>query len=224
DQAEREAAKKEKPAMLMVGGEVMTVESDEGKAEELFEEILYDIDKEIFKAVRGALLFSEGKRATVINDIEQSEMLVNFISVTAAQDFKHHIRAALPELHDDIDPPALVAELAHHGMREISLTVAQNMAEKYLYEIESFLERPEEWQRERIERLKVYIHYRIMANLVPTLRSEDPTLWGNLMADKIRKRAAKAAKQRAVLVGRMVRGANEEGDEDWDEDEDEDED
>lgn len=213
-----------KPKMLMVGGEVMMVESEDDKTEEMFEEILYDIEKEITKAVRGSLLFSEGKRATVINDIEQSEMLVNFVSVMAAQDFKQHIRAALPELHEDIDPAGLVAELSHQGMREISLTVAQNIAEKYLYEIETFLERPEEWQREKIDTLKMYIHYRIMANLVPTLRSEDPTLWGNLMTEKIRKRAAKAAKQRAVLVGRMVRANNEEGDEDWDEDEDDDDD
>ncbi len=150
-------------------------------------------------------------------------MLANFVSVTAAQDFKHHIRSALPELHDDIDSPNLVAELAHQGMREISMTVSQNIAEKYLYDIESFLEKPEEWQRERIERLKLYIHYRIMANLVPTLRSQEATLWGNLMADKIKKRAAKAAKQRAVLVGRMVRSNNED-DEDWDEDDDDDDD
>lgn len=222
DESEKKDDKK--PQMLMVGGEVMMVESDEGKAEEFFEEILEEIDIEVSKAVRGALLFSEGKRATLINDIEQSEMLANFVSVTAAQDFKHHIRSALPELHDDIDPPNLIAELAHQGMREISMTVSQNIAEKYLYDIESFLEKPEEWQRERIERLKMYIHYRIMANLVPTLRSEDPTLWGNLMADKIKKRAAKAAKQRAVLVGRMVRSNNED-DEDWDdEDDDDDED
>lgn len=212
-----------KPQMLMVGGEVMMVESEDDKTEELFEEILEEIDHEVSRAVRGSLLFSESKRATLINDIEQSEMLVNFISVTAAQDFKQHIRSALPELHDDIDPAGLVAELAHQGMREISLTVAQNIAEKYLYDIESFLEKPEEWQREKIETLRMYIHYRIMANLVPTLRSEDPTLWGNLMADKIKKRAAKAAKQRAVLVGRMVR-ANNEDDEDWDEDEDDDDD
>lgn len=212
----------DKPKMIMVGGEVMSVESEAAETEQFFEEYVEEIDKEISKAVRGLLLFSESKRATLINDIEQSEMLVNFVAVTAAQDFKQHIRSALPELHDDIDPTHLVAELAHQGMREISMTVAQNMAEKYLYEIESFLEKPEEWQREKIETLKMYIHYRIMANLVPTLRAEHLTLWGNLMADKLKKRAAKAAKQRAVMVGRLVRANNENADEDWDEDEDDD--
>ncbi len=215
----------DKPKMIMVGGEVMSVESEAAETEQFFEEYVEEIDKEISKAVRGMLLFSESKRATLINDIEQSEMLVNFVAVTAAQDFKQHIRAALPELHDDIEPTNLVAELAHQGMREISMTVAQNMAEKYLYEIETFLEKPEEWQREKIETLKMYIHYRIMANLVPTLRSQDLTLWGSLMADKLKKRAAKAAKQRAVMVGRLVRANNENEDDDWDEDdEDDDED
>ncbi|PKL76936.1 MAG: hypothetical protein CVV27_07700, partial [Candidatus Melainabacteria bacterium HGW-Melainabacteria-1] len=220
---ESEKSTGEKPKMIMVGNEVMSLESESAETEQLFEEVLEEIDKEISKAVRGMLLFSEGKRATLINDIEQSEMLINFISVTAAQDFKHHVRAALPELHEDIDDSALVAELSHLGMREISLTVAQNLAEKHLYEIETFLEKPEEWQREKIETLKMYIHYRMMANLVPTLRAEDPTLWGTLMAEKIKKRAAKAAKQRAVLVGRMVRASSAEGeDEDWDEEEEDD--
>lgn len=210
---------------IIVGSDIMSVDTEEGEDKEIYEEIFVDVDKEVAKAVRGLLLFSEGRRATLINDIEQSEMLVNFISVTAALDFKQHIIANMPELHDDIEPKALLAELAHQGMREISLTVAQNMAENYLYEIESFLEKPEEWQRERIELLKMYIHYRIMANLVPTLRAENPTLWGNMIADKLKKKAMKAAKQRAVLVGRMVRSSvSSDEDEDWDEEEDEEED
>ncbi|MGV3523357.1 MAG: GAF domain-containing protein [Candidatus Sericytochromatia bacterium] len=208
---------------IIVGSEIMSVASEEAEVEDLFEEILEEIDTEITRAVRGALLFNENKRATLINDIEQSEMLINFVSVTAAQDFKQHIQTNLPEMHEDVDKHALVAELAHQGMREISLTVAQNLAEKHLYEIESFLEKPEEWQRERIERLKLYSHYRIMANLVPTLRSEQTSLWGLLIADRLKKKAQKAAKQRAVLVGRMVRAASTE-DDDWDDDEEEDED
>lgn len=220
---EKDAKKQEH---LIVGSEVISMDTDEGAAEDLYKEVLEEIEKEVTKAVRGLMLFSEGRRATLINDIEQSEMLVNFVSVTAAQDFKHHIRAALPELHEDIDPEALLAELAHQGMREISLTVAQNIAEKHLYEVEEFLEMPEEWQRERLEEVKMYIHYRVMANLVPTLRTEHPTLWGHLIADKLKKKSQKAAKQRAVLVGRMVRASasSSEEDEDWDEEDEDEED
>lgn len=222
-----EKAEEKKAQHIIVGSEVMSVDTDAGAEEADYSEIFEEIDKEISKAVRGMALFSEGKRATLINDIEQSEMLINFVSVTAAQDFKQHIKANLPlDLHDDIDQHALLADLAHQGMREISLAVAQNMAEKYLYEVETFLEQPEEWQREKIDTLKMYIHYRVMANLVPTLRSEQPSLWGGLIAEKLRKKAAKAAKQRAVLVGRMVRQTSSAADdEDWDdEDEEQDED
>jgi len=219
-------AGEKKQQHLMVGSEVISMDTDAGAAEDTYAEILKEVEKEVTRAVRGLLLFSENRRATLINDIEQSEMLVNFVSVTAAQDFKHHIRASLPELHEDIDPEVLLADLAHQGMREISLTVAQNLAEKHLYEVEEFLEQPEEWQRDRIEALKMHIHYRVMANLVPTLRAEHPTLWSYLIADKLKKKAQKAAKQRAVLVGRMVRAtaAVSESDEDWDEEDDDDED
>jgi hypothetical protein len=209
---------------VMVGSEVMSLATETGQMNELVDEMLDAIDKEISKAVRGMLLFSEEKRATLINDIEQSEMLINFVAVTAANDFKQHIKSNLPEMHEDIDQTALLAELAHQGMREISHVVAQNLAEKYLYEIEEFLEQSEEWQKDKIEKIEKYIHYRIMANLVPTLRAEEPTLWSHLIQDKIKKRAQKAAKQRAVLVGRMVRAATAEADDDWDEEEeDEDE-
>ncbi len=228
EQFENKGEDEEKPKHIMVGSEVMAVDTESIDAVEEYEEILADVEKEVSKAVRGMLLFSDNRKATLINDIEQSEMLVNFVSVTAAQDFKNHIRSNLPlDLHEDIDQDTLLAELAHQGMREISLAVAQNMAEGYLYEVESFLEQPEEWQRERIESIKMYIHYRIMANLVPTLRADFPTLWGGLVAEKIKKKADKAAKQRAVLVGRMVRNtsSSDEEDNDWDEeDEDEDED
>lgn len=209
--------------MTVVGNEVITTDTDAGAKAAIIEEMLKEVDKEITKAVRGALLFSDNRRATLINDIEQSEMLVNFVAVTAANDFRTHIKAALPEMHEDIDQATLLAELSHQGMREISMVVAQNMAEKYLYEIEDFLEQPEEVQREQISHLQMYIHYRIMANLVPTLRGGEPSLWAIMVQDKIKKKANKAAKQRAVLVGRMVRNSTS-SDEDWEaEDEDEDE-
>lgn len=210
---------------MVVGSEVISMDTDVGEASEIYEEIIQDVNKEITKAVRGMLLFKDNRRATLINDIEQSEMLVNFVSVTAAQDFKQHIASAMPELHEDIDKEALLFELSHQGMRDISMAVAQNMAEKYLYEIETFLELPEDEQREKMEALKTYIHYRIMANLVPTLRSVLPTLWGTLIEERIKKKAAKAAKQRAVLVGRMVRNTDtsDTEDEDWDEEDDEEE-
>lgn len=224
DDAEADGNKKERQ-YIMVGTEVMAVSTDEGQLNEMGEELMAEVDKEVTKAVRGSLLFSEQKRATLINDIEQSEMLVNFISVTAALDFKQHIRASLPDMHDDIDQHSLLAELCHHGMREISKVVAQNIAEKHLYELEDFLEQSEEWQKDKLEKLEQYIHYRIMANLVETLRANEPTLWAGLIQDRIRKRSQKAAKQRAVLVGRMVRAASADAeDEDWDEEEeDEDE-
>lgn len=210
---------------MVVGSEVISMDTEVGEASEIYEEIIQDVNKEITKAVRGMLLFKDNRRATLINDIEQSEMLVNFVSVTAAQDFKQHIASAMPELHEDIDKEALLFELAHQGMRDISMAVAQSIAEKHLYEIETFLELPEDEQREKMDALKTYIHYRIMANLVPTLRSEFPTLWGSLIEDRIKKKAAKAAKQRAVLVGRMVRNteSSDAEDEDWDEEDDEEE-
>jgi hypothetical protein len=206
---------------MVVGSEVISMDTDVGEASEVYEEIIQDVNKEITKAVRGMLLFKDGRRATLINDIEQSEMLVNFVSVTAAQNFKQHIASAMPELHEDIDKEALLFELSHQGMRDISMAVAQSMAEKYLYEIESFLELPEEEQRTKMDALKTYIHYRVMANLVPTLRSEFPTLWGSLIEERIKKKASKAAKQRAVLVGRMVRNteSTENAEEDWDDEE-----
>jgi hypothetical protein len=210
-----------KAKLMMVGNEVISMDTDSGAEAAYIEEILEEVDKEITKAVRGSLLFSENKRATLINDIEQSEMLVNFVAVTAATDFRTHIKAALPEMHEDIDQPELLADLAHQGMREISMVVAQNMAEKYLYDMEGFLEQPEELQKSQIHHLQMYIHYRVMANLVPTLRASEPTLWAMMVQDKIKKRAQKAAKQRAVLVGRMVRASSAESDEDWDEGEDE---
>lgn len=209
----------------IVGSEIISMDTEVGADSEIYEEILQDVNKEITRAVRGMLLFKDNRRATLINDIEQSEMLVNFVSVTAAQDFKQHIASAMPELHEDIDKEALLFELAHQGMRDISLAVAQSMAEKYLYEIETFLELPEDEQREKMDALKMYIHYRVMANLVPTLRSEFPTLWGTMIEDRIKKKAAKAAKQRAVLVGRMVRNteSTSDEDEDWDDEDDEEE-
>ncbi|PIQ25867.1 hypothetical protein COW36_22275 [bacterium (Candidatus Blackallbacteria) CG17_big_fil_post_rev_8_21_14_2_50_48_46] len=211
--------------MMVVGNDIISMDTDAGAEAAIIEEMLEEVDKEVSKAVRGALLFNDNKRATLINDIEQSEMLVNFVAITAANDFCTHIKAALPEMHEDIEQTDLVSELAHQGMREISLVVAQNMAEKYLYEMEDFLEQPEEIQKEQISQLQMYIHYRIMANLVPTLRAEEPSLWALMIQDKIKKKAQKAAKQRAVLVGRMVRASSSESDEDWDEgDEEEDED
>ena len=46
-----------------------------------------------------------------------------------------------------------------------------------------------------------------------------------MLEDRIKKKAAKAAKQRAVLVGRMVRNTESasDEDEDWDDEDDEEE-
>jgi hypothetical protein len=212
-----------KAQLLMVGTEVVSMDTDAGNEAAIIEDMLAEVDLEVSKAVRGGLLYNDHKRATLINDIEQSEMLVNFISITAATDFRHHIKAALPEMHEDIDQNSLLAELSHQGMREISQAVAQNIAEKYLYEMEDFLEQPEEKQKDQIAHLQQYIHYRIMANLTPTLRAIEPSLWAMMIQEKIKKKANKAAKQRAVLVGRLVRSTTNE-DEDWSgEEEDEDE-
>lgn len=224
---ERAEAEEDSPSgkYQMVGGELLVSETiDDEDFDE--EEILEEVDKEIHDAVRGFLLFSDEKRVTLINDVEQSEMLNNFVAVTAAADFRQHIRASMeniPDIPEEVDTDISLAQLSHMGMREISFVVAQNMAEKYLYEIEGFLEMPEEKQKEQMDNLQKYIHLKIMANLTPTLRGK-LSVWQKLMEEKVKKKAERAAKQRAVLVGRMVNIEEDEEDEDWDDEDDEDED
>lgn len=185
------------------------------------EEMAKDIEAEVAKAVRGQLLFNDERRATLINDIEQSEMLANFVSVTAASNFRNNVRTNITDAPDDVDAEILLNDLCHFGLRELSLAVAQNIAEKYLYELEGFLEQPDEQQKDQMDKIKDFVHFKVMANLTPTLRGK-PSLWTTFVQEKIKEKADKAAKQRAVLVGRLVKAAADE-EEDWGEEEEEEE-
>lgn len=173
------------------------------------EELIEKIDNEIDHIVRGDMLLKEGSKAIVFHDVEQSDMLVNFCSVQAAHDFRKHIKANINDVPEEIDESLLLSELSHQGMREISKTVARNIAEKYLFETEGFLDQPEEKQTEQTEELSLYIHRRIMAALSPTLRGKLSS-WSKLMIKKLEEKAEKAAKQRAVLVGKMITQEEEE--------------
>jgi hypothetical protein len=83
------------------------------------------------------------------------------------------------------------------------------MAEKVLYEKEGFLELPPDQQIERIESLAKYLHYRFMGNLIPILRGQAGD-WAKDVVKALKDRAKEAAKQRTVLVGKLLSNDEEE--------------
>ena len=167
-------------------------------------ETITAINEEIDKAIRGQLIHKEDEKATVINDLEQSDMLANFVSIPASMDFRQHIKAAAEEtdIPEEIDQPILIDDLCYAGMKEA-------MAEKYLFELPNFLEQPESVQLTQNEALTTHIQRRIMANLVGVLKGK-ATDWTRGVVDKLKQKSKEAAKKRAVLVGRMAGEQEEE--------------
>jgi hypothetical protein len=179
-------------------------------------EQLENLDGEVDKAVRGELFHDKKEtkdlkkeQVFLINDIEQASMMPNFISVPAAFDLRQQIKAHLVELPEEVDGAALLDILTQQAMREISKNAGREMAEKVLYEKEGFLELPPDQQIERIEALAKYLHYRFMGNLIPILRGQAGD-WAKDVVKALKDRAKEAAKQRTVLVGKLLSNDEEE--------------
>lgn len=187
------------------------VKFDELKGIEISDEVVDGIEDLIDKALRGESLFTEKKKAVLLNDIEQSNMIMNYIAAPGAIDFRNHIRAAVEEADcpEEVDKDELVNDLTYNGLSEISKVVCQDLVEKALFEIPEYLEQPQEKQTEQCEALVVHFHRKVMSNLVAALKGKK-SVWVNLISNQIKERAKESAKKRAVLVGRMSTEQEEE--------------
>lgn len=187
------------------------VKFDELKGIEISDEVVDGIEDLIDKALRGESLFTEKKKAVLLNDIEQSNMIMNYIAAPGAIDFRNHIRAAVEEADcpEEVDKDVLVNDLTYNGLSEISKVVCQDLVEKALFEIPEYLEQPQEKQTEQCEALVIHFHRKVMSNLVAALKGKK-SVWVNLISNQIKERAKESAKKRAVLVGRMSTEQEEE--------------
>lgn len=167
------------------------------------EEPMTKLDEDIDQAVRGQLFHEKRDNGLLINDIEQTQMMVNFVSIPAAFDLRQQIKSHLVNLADEVDPTLLLDRLCQASMREIAKSTAREMAEKVLYEQEGFLEQSSDDQLEKIEALAKYLHYRLMGNLIPVLRGQASD-WSKKILKDLKERSKEAAKQRAVLVGKLL--------------------
>lgn len=187
------------------------VKFEELKGIEVSDEVVDGIEDLIDKALRGESLFTEKKKAVLLNDIEQSNMIMNYIAAPGAIDFRNHIKAAVEEADcpEEVEKDLLVTDLTYNGLAEISRSVCQDLVEKALFEIPEYLEQPQEKQTEQCEALVIHFHRKVMANLVASLKGKK-SVWVNHVANEIKERAKEAAKKRAVLVGRMSTEQEEE--------------
>ncbi len=181
---------------------------------EEMEEVIDVLDEQIYGALRGNALFTDKDKAVLINDVEQANMLLNYISAPSSVDFRNHIKAAMEEVTDypdEVDKDALLTELTYYGISEISKSVCQDLVEKALFEIPQYLEQSQERQAEQSEALVSHFHVKIMSNLVTTLKGKK-SVWVNHVSHEIKERAKEAAKKRAVMVGRLRAEVQEEED------------
>ncbi|GIW21241.1 MAG: hypothetical protein KatS3mg068_0248 [Candidatus Sericytochromatia bacterium] len=181
------------------------------KEVKLPEGTLEGIEESIDNALRGKALFTDKAKATLVNDIEQSNMLVNYISAPSVLDFRKHIKSAIEEAGDcpeEVDKKAVLTDLTYYGMAEISKSVCQDLVEKVLFEIPEYLEQPPEKQTELSENLVTHFHRKIMSNLITGIKGKK-SVWINYISEDIKQKAKEAAKKRAVLVGR-IKGEQEE--------------
>lgn len=176
------------------------------------EEVYETIETQLDNALRGKALFTESTKALLINDVEQSNMLINYIAAPASIDFRNHIKSALDEYDDfpdDVDKELILTDMTYHGMAEVSKVVCNDIVEKVLLEIPEYLEQTPEEQAEQTEALVTHYHRKIMANLITSLKGKK-NVWVNLIIDETKEKAKEAAKKRAVLVGRMQTDYEEE--------------
>lgn len=176
------------------------------------EEVYESIESQLDNALRGKALFTDNAKATLINDVEQSNMLVNYIAAPASLDFRSHIKSALEEYDDfpeEIDKELVLTDMTYHGMAEVSKVVCNDLVEKTLLEIPEYLEQTPEEQAEQTEALVTHYHRKIMSNLITSLKGKK-NVWVNLIIDETKEKAKEAAKKRAVLVGRMQTDYEEE--------------
>jgi len=168
------------------------------------EEVMTGLEERITNAIRGEALFTSKEKATLMNDIEQSNMLINYISAPAAVNFRDHIKAAMEETNcpEEVEKEDTLTDLCYFGMAEISKGVCQDLIEKELFELPEFLEQPQEKQAEITENLVTHFHRKIMSNLMPAVKGVKHP-WIAFIANQIKEKAKEAIKKRAVLVGRM---------------------
>jgi hypothetical protein len=174
-------------------------------------EVILGLEEQIDNALRGQALFTDKEKASLINDVEQSNMLMNYISAPAALDFRNHIKAAIEEAEcpEEVEKDLLLTDLCYYGIAEISKSVCQDLVEKVLFEIPEYLEQPQDKQGEQTEAIVSHLHRKIMANLVTGLKGKK-SVWINFIANEIKQKAKDAAKKRAVLVGRIKNEQQEE--------------
>lgn len=180
--------------------------------DEAMAELIDNLEDQIHNALRGNALFTDKEKAVLINDVEQANMLLNYVSAPSVVDFRNHIRAAMEEeteCPEEIDKDALLTELTYHGISEISKAVCQDLVERALFELPQYLEQPQEKQVEQSEALVRHFHVKIMANLITGLKGKK-SVWVNHVSHEIKERAKEAAKKRAVLVGRLKSDIEEE--------------
>lgn len=182
--------------------------------DEAMEGLVDGLEEQVDNALRGNALFTDKEKATLINDVEQANMLLNYVSAPASLDFRNHIKSAMEEVTDcpeEIDKEALLTEMTYHGISEISKSVCQDIVERALFEIPQYLEQPQEKQAEQSEALVSHFHVKIMSNLITGLKGKK-SVWINHISHEIKERAKEAAKKRAVLVGRLKSDIQEEED------------
>jgi flagellar motor protein MotB len=179
----------------------------------LEQEVILGLEDQIDNALRGKALFTDKEKASLINDVEQSNMLMNYISAPASLDFRNHIKAAIEEADcpEEVEKELLLTDMCYYGIAEISKSVCQDLVEKVLFEIPEYLEQPQDKQAEQTEALVSHLHRKIMANLVTGLKGKK-SVWINFISAEIKQKAKDAAKKRAVLVGRIKNEEQEEED------------
>lgn len=178
------------------------------------DETYESLETQIDNALRGKAIFTEKTKATLINDVEQSNMLINYIAAPASVDFRNHIKAAVEEYDDfpdELDKEANLTDMTYYGMAEISRAICADLVEKVLLEIPKYLEQTPEEQAEQNEALTTHYHRKVMSNLITSLKGKK-NVWVNYIIDSMKEQAKEAAKKRAVVIGRMQSDYSEEED------------
>lgn len=176
------------------------------------EEPLEELIEKVEEAVEAGHLISQG---ALIADIEQGEMLPDFLSIPATLDLRREIKAQI-ELADTpagMDSDKLLDLLSHRAMSEIAKVASRELAEETLFQISAFMELDPDQQETKIDQLATALYRRFMGNLMGAIFGE-PNAWGREVVQALKDKGQEATKQRKILIGKLARQEEEEEEED----------
>lgn len=176
------------------------------------EEPLEELTEKLEEAVEAGHLISQG---ALIADIEQGEMLPEFLSIPATLDLRREIKSQIDvaDTPSGMDSERLLDGLTLRAISEIAKVASREMGEAALFQIPSFLELEPDQQEGKIEQLSLALYRRFMGNLAGAVFGQ-PNAWGREVIEALKEKGQEATKQRKILVGKMARQEEEEEDED----------